>query len=130
MLDLVRCLQCHVALGIAMLQQQGTHWRDRATVVGERVARPLVLWAGQIRFLLVLAFVVCLFLRDDPLPLLLILPLLLGAKFRARSVSCVRAPESATATSRLPCCTTEEADHPVLKENAMRKGEKIGWLRA
>ena len=32
MLDRVRCLHCHGAFGIAMLQQHGTLWRDRTTV--------------------------------------------------------------------------------------------------
>ena len=56
--DRVRCLQCHGALGVAILQQHGTLWRDRTAGVGERVARHLVLWAGQVRFLLVWTFVV------------------------------------------------------------------------
>ena len=39
----------------------------------------------------------------------------------------LRAPERAQATSRLPCCTAEEAGHPVLMEIAPRRGQTLGW---
>ena len=59
-------------------------------------------------------------LGDDPFPLLLILSLYHGAMLRA--------PESAKATSKMPCCTAEEAGHLVLKKKA--KGQNLGWLGA
>ena len=44
-----------------------------------------------------------------------------GAKFRARSVCRLRAPESAKAFPKLKCCTAEEAGHRVSKENSLSR---------